>query len=353
MTKAPRIHGGTDAQGSARHDFSTNGNACGPNPVALAMVQAADATRYPDANYTRLRDSLAALHGVERWRIVLAGSASEFIFRITAWVRQMGHSEYWMPAQSYGDYGHAADAWSLQRTDDIEQAALVWACEPSSPIGRAHTQWPSWLGADAARSNTHTLVLDCAYAPLRLSGTESLSAEQRDHVWQLYSPNKSLTLTGVRAGYAVAPKGARAAAHQLDAMAPSWAVGVHGEAMLLAWSQPEVQQWLRECLPTLAEWKASQVAMLEEQGWTCLPSDAHFFCAEPPSGLDLQALLPALRTQGIKLRDATSLGLPGMVRLSVQPPESQQALKAALQNWETFVPVPDADSSMAPLEANV
>ena len=55
----PRTHGGPDAQGAARHDFSTNSNACGPCPAALVAVQQADATRYPDASYTRLRASLA------------------------------------------------------------------------------------------------------------------------------------------------------------------------------------------------------------------------------------------------------------------------------------------------------
>ncbi|MGL6203454.1 MAG: aminotransferase class I/II-fold pyridoxal phosphate-dependent enzyme, partial [Giesbergeria sp.] len=58
------VHGGTDALGAALHDFSTNSNACGPCPAALAAVQQADATRYPDPAYTDLRAQLAAFHGV-------------------------------------------------------------------------------------------------------------------------------------------------------------------------------------------------------------------------------------------------------------------------------------------------
>lgn len=41
--------------------------------------------------------------------------------------------------------------------------------------------------------------------------------------------------------------------------------------------------------------------------------------------------LAMLRQQGIKLRDATSFGLPGWFRLGVRPPESQQALWRALE----------------------
>lgn len=326
-----RIHGGTDALGAARFDFSTNSNACGPCPVVLAAVQAADATRYPDASHTHLRQALAGLHGVERWRIVLAGSASEFIFRITAWTRRAGGSRVWIPAAAYGDYAHAAQAWSLQRTASLGDADLVWACEPSSPLGQAHTQWPAELPMSGAAAQQ--LVLDCAYAPLRLSGVPSLSADVCDKVWQMFSPNKSLALTGVRAAYAIAPEQARQAAQELDAMAASWVVGAHGQAMLLGWTEPAVQQWLRQCLPMLQGWKHSQTAMLESLGWHCLPSDANFFCAQPPVHTDLAGLLQHLRGQGIKLRDAASLGLSGHVRLSAQPPEAQQALQAALTAW--------------------
>lgn len=354
MSATGRIHGGTDAAGAAVYDFSTNSNACGPCPAALQAVQAADATRYPDADYVRLRQALADMHGVDRWRIVLAGSASEFIFRMTACVRQCGHSRFWTGPHAYGDYAHAADAWNLQRSDTLEEAHLVWACEPSSPLGQRHTPWPQWLlqaNAHTALQAQQTVVLDGAYAPLRLGGKPSLDDAQRELVWQLFSPNKALTLTGIRAAYAIAPAHGRQAAHQLEAMAPSWAVGVHGEAMLLAWTQEATQSWLRQSLPILAGWKDAQVRMLQELGWLCLPSEANFFCAEPPAHTALLPLLKLLRTQGIKLRDATSLGLPGLVRLSAQPPAAQQALRAALMAAAagTLAAVEPCDSAHAPL----
>ena len=88
------MHGGPDALGVPLHDFSTNSNACGPCPLALAAVQAADASRYPDASYTALRAALADWHGVAPGRLLPAGSASEFIFRISAWVGRRAGSAY-------------------------------------------------------------------------------------------------------------------------------------------------------------------------------------------------------------------------------------------------------------------
>lgn len=318
MSVVSRIHGGPDALGVLQWDFSTNSNACGPCPQALAAVQAADATRYPDASYTALRAGLAAFHGVDVWRIVLAGSASEFIFRITAWARQQGARTVGLPTHAYGDYAHAAQAWGLHAVEAGAQADLVWACEPSSPLGQAHR--PA-LGA------THgTVVLDRAYAPLRLSGQPTLDPSQRQRIWQLYSPNKSMGLTGVRAAFAIAPLGAEAAVQQLESLASSWVLGAHGAALLMAWTGPDTQAWLRSSLATLADWKQRQIAMLQAAGWTVQPSDTPFFCARPPAGVDALALCTTLRAQGIKLRDATSFGLPGWVRLGVLPPVAQDGL---------------------------
>jgi len=84
------VHGGTDALGIPAHDFSTNRNACGPCPQAVAALQAAHIAQYPDPHYTDLRAQLAQFHGVDAQRVVIAGSASEFIHRITAHAARAG-----------------------------------------------------------------------------------------------------------------------------------------------------------------------------------------------------------------------------------------------------------------------
>ncbi len=308
-----RIHGGPDAFGTAQFDFSTNSNACGPCPSTLEAIQQADATRYPDASYTALRERLAAFHNVDVQRVVLAASASEFIFRITAMVSRRGGRSVGLPPHSYGDYAHAATAHGLKVTD-TGVADLCWACEPSSPLGQAHENLFS-------ASNT-VQVLDRAYEPLRLSGVFSHIGEMHK-LWQLYSPNKALGLTGVRAAYAIAPVDATADVETMNQLCPSWPIGAHGLAMLEAWTQPESRAWLAGTLTTLQQWKTQQITMCESMGWTVLPSLANFFVCQV--AIDLAAL----RQHGIKLRDCASFGLPGHVRISVQPPAAQVALHNA------------------------
>jgi histidinol-phosphate aminotransferase len=325
-----RVHGGPDKHGAATHDFSTNSNACGPCPSARTAVEQADASTYPDASYTRLRQELADFHGVAVQSVVLAASASEFVFRITAMAAQRGVQAVSLPPHSYGDYAQAARAHHLPVVADPMGACLYWGCEPASPQGSAHDGLSGLVNGVADTPAASLVVLDRAYEPLRLSGALALDAAQLQQVWQLWTPNKALGLTGVRAAYAIAPQGAEADIDTLNQLCPSWPIGAHGVAMLQAWTQPDVQVWLASSLDTLRGWKAQQVALCTSLGWTVLPSDANFFVCRWDHG---SSALTHLRSHGIKLRDCASFGLPGHVRLSVQAGHVQDALYAA---WQQF-----------------
>ena len=318
-----RIHGGTDALGLPMFDFSTNSNACGPCPVVQEAVALADASRYPDASYTALRAKLAAFHGCEAGRIVIAGSASEFIFRITAFAKLQAAGSVYVPLHSFGDYTHAAQAWGLPMAMNAKNADLVWHCQPSSPLGQVSSD-------DMEISPKAIHVLDLAYAPLQLNGKKT-EAGRHDAVWQLYSPNKALGLTGVRAAYAVAPLGSQPLVNQLAGLSASWPLGAHGVALLDSWVSVDVQSWLSNSLQTLQVWKTRQTELLESLAWSCQPSVTNFFCAAPnlADGVTFEQALAALRSQGVKLRDTASFGLPGQVRVSVQPPAAQDALQQA------------------------
>ena len=323
---ASRTHGGPDAHGRARWDFSTNANAAGPCPTALAALCGADAAHYPDPGYRALRQRLAEWHGVASGRIVVAASASEFIQRLTAVGARLAPGPVAVPAHAYGDYAAAARAWGRPIAEASDPAAtLRWSCDPSSPLGQDAPP-PAAPTPDAPG----TAVLDAVYAPLRLEGASAWDETARGRVFELHSPNKALGLTGVRGAYAIAPAADGPVAawlEALDAAAPSWPLGAHAVALLDAWVRPEAQQWLAESRQTLLAWKRSQLALLREAGVEVLPSVANFFCARLPA----PAAVRALRALDIAVRDAASFGLPGWVRLSVQPPAAQAALGHALR----------------------
>jgi histidinol-phosphate aminotransferase len=321
------MHGGPDARGVARWDFSTNANAAGPCPHALDALRRADPSRYPDPAYQRLRERLGAWHGVASSRILIAASASEFIQRISAVGARLAPGPVQVPLHAYGDYAAAAHAQGrptvIEGQGDAAAPTLRWCADPSSPLGE-----DSPPPADLSLCTT---VLDAVYGPLRLEGRSAWSNAARDAVFELVSPNKALGLPGVRAAYAIAPRGdgpgeVTAWCAALAAAEPSWPLGAHGVALLEAWMDEATQRWLAEQRPRLREWKRTLVQVLQEGGADVRPSVTPFVCARLPAG----AIPETLRKCSVGVRDATSFGLPGWVRLSAQPPASLEALRRAL-----------------------
>lgn len=352
---ADHMHGGPDADGVPLHDFSTNANALGPCPPVLDRLRRTVPDTYPDPAYVALRERLASWHGVSARQIVMGASASELIVRVTAALVPAAVS-VWIPRHAYGDYRRAALAWGLtvQRWEDASRTALssdflsaraprlIWVTAPGSPQGDLS---PALALLQEAVQPGDVLVVDCAYAPLCLEPTGRVIGDA-SRVCRLFSPNKALGMTGVRGGYLVlpasvaesaqarAPSGADAWGARLAQLAPSWPLGSYGAAMLMAWPEADVQQWLAQSRQQLSPWKGMLLDGLRQRGWQVLPGVTNFCCARAPMSVeDVSALLPALRHHGIKVRDATSFGLPGHVRFGVRSPQSQMALWRALDAY--------------------
>lgn len=322
MTRPPLlpVHGGPDGGAAVAHDFSTNASPLGPPPALWAAVQQADRQRYPDPQYRALRHRLG-----DAERVLPTAGGAEGIRRLTLAALLAGHREVWVPQPGFGDYALAARALGLAvrpygQPGDIRPAtpALVWLCEPCNPTGASAAGWPALDG--------HLVVVDRAYEPLRLQGE---TAALPPGAWQLVCPNKALGLTGVRAGYLVAPAANAVWAHALS-LAPSWVLSAEGVALLWHWPDAATLAWLAQVRATLRDWTAAQRALLAALGWQQRPSDTNFWLARPPRADAAQRL----REQGIAVRDAASFGLPGWVRVSAQPPHGQAALRQAWHHIE-------------------
>ncbi len=246
--------------------------------------------------------------------------------------------------------GEGQRPWHLHSTENLHPSSnppktggLRRAPIPAFPQpGKEPNQQPLQHQIALTPSPSPLRIHDCAYMPLRLhtegsarlnSGRAFALPELVPATWQLWTPNKALGLTGVRAAYAIAPEGADALVAALTALAPSWPVGAHGVALLHSWVQPATQRWLADCLPVLRDWKARQQALCTALGWQVLPgSQANYFCVHLPG---LEAPFQAeqqqrrLRMHGIQVRDCSSFGLPGHWRLGVLPPTAQAALRQA------------------------
>ncbi|MBO1437337.1 histidinol-phosphate transaminase [Meiothermus sp. CFH 77666] len=318
------IHGGTDSGPPPRFDFSTNANALGPDPHALAAIQAADPSRYPDPLYTELHQALAAHHGVSPEQIAVGGGTSELIHRLTRWRYLRGPMLILPP--TFSEYARAAQPSELpllQASSPSEflhllpRATLAFLCVPNNPTGEVY----GFLGEAAAIAQRHpvTLVLDLAYYPL-----SQKPPPLPPTAWQLHSPNKAHGLTGVRAGYLVAPVDLTHLRH----IAPSWVLGVHGEAMLRAVIQRPSLDWVAHTREELWGLRSALAAGLRDLGLEVRESVANFLMVRVGQAT---AVAQALRARGLRVRDCTSFGLPEWLRLSAQRPEAQAELLLALE----------------------
>jgi histidinol-phosphate aminotransferase len=272
----------------------------------------------------------------------------------------------------------------------MDRPCLVWICDPCNPTGSTLNA-ADWAAIDEAqRASGSHVVVDQAYEPLRLRGASSLPPSQADRLWRLICPNKALGLTGVRAAYLLAPV-VDDWRPRVQSLAASWVLAAEGEALLRAWAQSEVQEELAESHRVLLEWAQDQQLRLATWGFEALagsvtpfwmarlpeldagtdldldpaldlnldlgavrqlvlptippsatpPSPPSPIAPPPPAAIPAMqparllpttpaALLQALRLHGIKLRDASSFGYPGWVRLSVQTPQALLALMSAL-----------------------
>ena len=317
------IHGGTDSGPTPRYDFSTNANSLGPDPYALAAVQAADPSLYPDPLYTSLHTTLARFHQVPPEHVAVGGGTSELIHRLTHWRYLRGPMLILPP--TFSEYARAAQPAELPllRASSREaflsllpKATLAFLCVPNNPTGEIYDFIEE--AAHIAERHRIALVLDLAYYYL-LPDPPRLPS----NTWRLYSPNKAHGLTGVRAGYLIAPQ---SLVHFRN-LAPSWVVGVHGEAFLRAVLQSESRNWLAQTRQQLWNLRQQLAQGLRALGLEVRESPANFLLVKVGQAT---VVAQQLRSAGFRVRDCTSFGLPEWLRLSAQPAAAQAALLEAL-----------------------
>ncbi|WP_244363920.1 pyridoxal phosphate-dependent aminotransferase [Thermus brockianus] len=323
------IHGGPDGGPEPLYDFSTNANALGPNPVILAYLRRADPSRYPDPLYRRLRRALAEAHGVAPEQVAVGTGTSELIHRLARWSYLRGPILLLPP--TFSEYARAARALELplweagspeEFLDLLPKSSLAFLCVPNNPTGEVYP----FLEEAAGRAGG-ALVLDLAYYPL----LEAPPPLPRKAFW-LVGPNKAHGLTGVRAGYLVAPLDLTRFQH----LAPSWPVSVYGEALLLGHLDPEAQAWLERVKGELFRLRRRLAEGLRGLGLEVRESPANFLLVRVGRATEVAL---ALRERGIRVRDGTSFGLPEWLRLSAQREEAIAALLKALEEVLAGAPV--------------
>lgn len=341
---APPVHGGATsadhaAGGGGLLDFSVNSNPFGPSPAVLAAVQAVDVTRYPDPEGAELRAAVAGRDGVPA-EAVLPGNGSVELMFLAAHAYLAPGDTALVFGPTFGEYARAAMAAGAKVVEATASEAadylfdghamdtalgtiaprVAFVCNPNNPTGR-------YVPAAALRAlavrHPHTLfVVDEAYLPFVDGGESCVHPEPLPNVVVLRSMTKDGAVPALRLGYALARP---ALLDPMRTVQPTWSVNALAQAAGVA-MVADTGHW-EACRPAI--WHARDYLMGALRGLGCqvLPTDANFFLWRVRGA---RGWRQALLSRGCLVRDCTSFGMHGYLRVGVRTQPECERLVAAV-----------------------
>lgn len=342
----------TTAEVLARHGLdsavklASNESPFPPVPEVEAVVAAGvcGLNRYPDGPARALRAELADRHGVEPAQVVVGNGSCELLLLAGQALLDPG-ADVIYAAPSFSLYAHlpalaGARAVEIPLAHDgghdldtmaasvDEHTRLVIVCNPNNPTGvyRPADEIERFL--DQLPEDLPVLV-DEAYnefVSLPDRGRVLSMARERPNLLVTRTFSKAHGLCGLRVGYGI---GSAAWVRAVDTVRQPFNTNALAQAAALKSfrRQSELDRRVRATLDA----RRALVAELEGEGWDVVPSEANFVLTRPfgdPS-VDARAVHGALLRRGVIVRDGTSLGCPGMLRVSVGTPEEHEVFRHA------------------------
>ncbi|MEV8240427.1 histidinol-phosphate transaminase [Microbacterium testaceum] len=312
--------------------LSSNENPFDPLPGVLEAIQGASGiNRYPDATAARLRERLAARHGVSPDDVHIgAGSVSLLAQLLLATSGPGDEVVYaWRSFEAYPSLVAVAGATSVQvpLTDDFrhdlpamaaaitERTSLVIVCSPNNPTGPTVTHDDFAAFVEAVPADV-LIVLDEAYAefvtdPSSVEGDRVRAIIARPNIVVLRTFSKAYGLAGLRVGYAIGHT------RVLDA-ARSTAIplSVTAAAEEAALASLAAESELLERVRVIAERRDRLVARLRDAGWPVPDAQGNFVWL--PAGDRALEVASAFEAAGLVVRPFAGDG----VRISIGEEES-------------------------------
>jgi histidinol-phosphate aminotransferase len=325
--------------------LNVNENPYGPSEAVVADVAAAVAdaartlNRYPDREFTALREALAAYlgHGVQPEQVWAANGSNEVMLQLLQAFGGPGrvavsfaptysmYPEYARDAMTGWVVGHRESDFSL----DVEHAVsvikehgptVVLLPSPNNPTGTALPL--EVVAAVCEAAGDGVVVIDEAYGEFRREGTPSALEllPSTPNLAVSRTMSKAFALAGARLGYlAASPEicdALRVVRLPYHLSAVTQAVGLaalrHTDELLGRVDDLRVE-------------RDATVAWLREQGLEVADSDANF--ALFGRFADRHAVWQALLDRGVLIRET---GPDGWLRVSIGTAEEMAAFRAAL-----------------------
>ena len=326
--------------------LNVNENPYAPGPEVVAEIAAAageaatSLNRYPDREFTRLREALADYlgHGVVPAQVWAANGSNEVMLQLLQAFGGPGRSVLsFAPTYSmYPEYardthtdwvtGHREQDFSvdLDRARSLvkeRQPSVVLLPSPNNPTGTALPPEAVTTLCEAA-GDEGIVVVDEAYGEFRRAGTPSaleLLPQHRNLV-VTRTMSKAFALAGARLGYLAADP---AIVDAIRVVRLPYHLSAVTQAVALA-ALKHAPALLARVDDLRAE-RDRTVAWLRDQGLTVADSDANYCLFGTFE--DRHAVWQGLLDRGVLIRE---VGPDGWLRVSIGTPEEMTAFRDAL-----------------------
>ena len=286
--------------------LNTNENPYPPSPKCAEVLKNFDLDRlrrYPDPNFSQLREELAKLNGTKAENIFV-GNGSDEVLSVAAKTFVEDDESIGSLDPSYSLYKTLAAIRNVPWIgfDNPEDAVssnakvslFLWT-NPNAPTG---VMAPKRKITAFAKKFQGVVIVDEAYADFADENCMDLATKRTNRnliVMRTFS--KSYSLAGLRVGYCVGPQ------HLIEAMykvKDSYNVDALAQAIALA--AVKDQRWMRKNAAKVIKTRTSFCAELRKRGWDVLPSQANFVFAKPPAEKTAAEIFASLKKRNIFVR---------------------------------------------------
>ncbi len=331
-------------------DFSASINPLGPSKQALRLAAAAlpMIRHYPDPDCRGITAALASRWKLAEGHFVIGNGSSELIHLVPpalairhALILGPAFSEYARALSAQGGrvtYLHAtrtdgyrppvAQALTALRTTRSRFDAL-FLCNPNSPTGQVAPAQDILDLADMGARRKVWVVVDETFVDYCEAYSVLSAVARNPRLLVLRSLTKFYALPGLRIGYLAGPPETVA---RLRRVQTPWSVNML--AQVAAQASLEDRRHAQRSLAFIQRERACLARALRAvPGLHVFPSAANFLLVELPPAMPAGRATPALRRQGLLIRDCSAI--PGLtdrtIRVAVRTAAENRRLVMALR----------------------
>lgn len=306
--------------------LNTNESPYGPSDKVLSAVAAAangDLRLYPDPLALRLRETIAARHGLTASEVFVGNGSDEVLAHIFAGLLKHD-APLLYPDISYSFYSTYARLFAIDAVEvPLDAQFRIDLSDYERPCGAIilpNPNAPTGIGLPLAEIERlvaahpdQPVVIDEAY--IDFGGQSAIALVPKyENLLVVQTFSKSRALAGLRVGFAIGQRPLIEALERVKDSFNSYPLGRPAQAGATAAIEDEA--WFEATREKIIASRERLTDQLTERGFEVLPSEANFVFARHP-GHSGEALMQALRERAVLVRHFAKPRIGDFLRITI------------------------------------